>query len=79
MTVTHRWANDCTNRKTCQTNRNLYPNRTESKRNEMKIMSEIWKTLGADEREAYRTRARDDQKRYKAEQADKVGGLVAAR
>lgn len=35
-------------------------------------MSEIWKTLGNDEREAYRSRARDDQKRYKAEQADKV-------
>ncbi|CAN0513544.1 unnamed protein product [Ectocarpus sp. 12 AP-2014] len=34
-------------------------------------MSEIWKTLASDEREAYRTRARDDQKRYKAEQADK--------
>lgn len=37
------------------------------------IMSEIWKTMSADEREAYRSRARDDQKRYKAEQADKVG------
>lgn len=37
-----------------------------------KIMSEIWKTLGNEEREAYRSRARDDQKRYKAEQADKV-------
>ncbi len=37
-----------------------------------KIMSEIWKTLGNEEREAYRSRARDDQKRYKAEQADKA-------
>lgn len=36
------------------------------------IMSEIWKTMSGDEREAYRSRARDDQKRYKAEQADKV-------
>lgn len=36
------------------------------------IMSEIWKTLGNEEREAYRSRARDEQKRYKAEQADKV-------
>lgn len=36
------------------------------------IMSEIWKTMSADEREAYRSKARDDQKRYKAEQADKV-------
>lgn len=40
-------------------------------------MSEIWKTLSGDEREAYRSRARDDQKRYKAEQADKVSKLVA--
>lgn len=39
------------------------------------IMSEIWKTLGNDEREAYRSRARDDQKRYKAEQADKVSAF----
>ncbi|CAM9541797.1 unnamed protein product, partial [Laminaria digitata] len=38
---------------------------------QQKIMSEIWKTLSGDEREAYRSRARDDQKRYKAEQADK--------
>lgn len=28
--------------------------------------------MSGDEREAYRSRARDDQKRYKAEQADKV-------
>lgn len=40
----------------------------------VKIMSEIWKTMSGDEREAYRSRARDDQKRYKAEQADKVMG-----
>lgn len=42
----------------------------------IQIMSEIWKTLSGDEREAYRSRARDDQKRYKAEQADKVSKLV---
>lgn len=40
----------------------------------LQIMSEIWKTMSGDEREAYRSRARDDQKRYKAEQADKVCG-----
>ena len=39
-------------------------------------MSEIWKTLSGDEREAYRSRARDDQKRYKAEQADKVSAVA---
>ena len=41
-------------------------------------MSEIWKTLGNEEREAYRSRARDDQKRYKAEQADKVSFVSLA-
>ena len=35
-------------------------------------MSEMWKTMSGDEKEAYLSRAREDQKRYKADMAEKV-------
>lgn len=35
-------------------------------------MSEMWKTMSGNEKETYLSRAREDQKRYKADMAEKV-------